>query len=137
MKTTWISLFAFNKFNFGNRPIHQFVLIEIKPLFSIIFFWFHKSDNIQDRYHTHAFNAISIKLFGEYDEHVLLDESTGESIVNNRTQVIKYFPRDSYHAIGKSKRGCLTILFSGPWHKHWKEWIDGKVARYSWSRVKL
>lgn len=134
IKTPWFSFLKLNLFTFGNRPIHQFVLIEIKPLFSIIFFWFHKSDRVQDRFHTHAFNAISFKLFGSYTEYVLVDENTGEFEVFDRTEVIKYFPMDSYHLIGESKRGCLTVLLSGPWKKEWKEWINGKVLKYSWTR---
>lgn len=134
IKTKWFSLLKLNRFNFGNRLIHQFVLFEFKPLFSIIFFWFHKSSNIQDRYHTHAFNAISIKLFGEYTEYVLTDETTGEIEKHQRTQIIKYFPRDSYHAIGESKKGCLTVLIAGPWKREWKEYSDGKVTKYHWSR---
>lgn len=134
IKTKWFSLLKLNRFNFGDRLIHQFVLFEFKPLFSIIFFWFHKSSNVQDRYHTHAFNAISIKLFGEYTEYVLTDETTGQIEKHQRTQIIKYFPRDSYHAIGESKKGCLTILISGPWNREWKEYSDGKVTKYHWSR---
>lgn len=137
IKTTRFSLLTLNKFDFGNRLIHQLVVIEIKSGFSIIFFWFHKSNHVQDRFHTHAFNSLSIKLFGEYEEHVLLDEESGNTEIIHRTQTFKYFPRDSYHAIGKSRRGCLTVLIAGPWQKHWKEWIGGEVKKYSWSREEV
>jgi hypothetical protein len=134
IKTSWFSLLRLNFFNFGDRSIHQFVLIEIKPLFSIVLFWFHKSDKVQDRFHTHAFNAVSFKLFGSYDEHVLESEDPVKVRIEERTSVIKYFPRDSYHAIGKSKNGCLTLLVSGPWKRTWKEWIDGETRVYRWTR---
>jgi hypothetical protein len=134
IKTSWFSLLRLNFFNFGDRSIHQFVLIEIKPLFSIVLFWFHKSDKVQDRFHTHAFNAVSFKLFGSYDEHVLESEDPVKVRIEERTSVIKYFPRDSYHAIGKSKNGCLTLLVSGPWKRTWKEWIYGEVKVYGWNR---
>jgi hypothetical protein len=135
MKGNKLSIFAINSFDFGNRTIYQFVLFEYKPLFSVIFFWFTKSDRVQDRFHTHAFNAISFKLFGRYTEYVLIDEESGAFEKNERTQVIKYFPRNSYHAIGQSKRGCLTLLISGPWKATWKEWINGEVKEYNWNRV--
>ena len=134
MKGKYFSIFTLNKFNFGDRVIYQFVVFECKFLFSLIFFYFVKTEKIQDRYHTHAFNAISFKLFGSYDEHVLLDEKTGENITTKRTQFLKYFPRDSYHLIGRSEKGCLTFLISGPWKPTWKEWIEGEVTYYNWNR---
>ena len=133
MKGGAISLLSYNKFTFGDQVVSQFILFECKWLFSIIFFYFHKSDGAQDRFHTHAFNALSIKLFGRYNEYILLDEETGEYEVKPRENVIQYFPRDSYHKIGNGT-GCMTILFSGPWKKTWKEYIDGKVVHYNWNR---
>jgi hypothetical protein len=133
MKGRVISILAYNRFTFGDQVVSQFVLFECKWLFSIIFFYFHKSDGSQDRFHTHAFNALSIKLFGRYDEYLLLSEETGEYVVRPRVNTLQYFPRDSYHKIGKSN-GCMTILFSGPWNKTWKEYINGKVVNYNWNR---
>ncbi len=138
VKTKLFSLLHFNRFTFGDQVVSQFVLFEFKYLFSIIFFYFHKSDGEQDRYHTHAFNAISFKLFGTYDEYILDNEKTGEYHVENRKDIIKYFPRDRYHKIGKST-GCLTLLFSGPWNKEWKEYCETnkKITYYTFSRKVL
>lgn len=133
MKTRIFSLLRYNKFTFGDQVVSQFVIFECKFLFSLIIFYFHKSDSSQDRFHTHAFNAFSIKLFGEYSEYILDDESTGEFHVEKRTQVFKFFPRNSYHKIGNSK-GCCTFLISGPWNKNWKEYINGNVVTYTWGR---
>ncbi len=133
IKTDWFSLLKYNFFEFGDQKVSQFVIFECKYLFSVIVFYFHKSSKSQDRFHTHAFNAFSIKLFGEYSEYILDDESTGAFHIERRTQIFKYFPRDSYHKIGNSN-GCCTILFSGRWKKEWKEYINGKVVNYSWNR---
>lgn len=133
MKGKVISFLAFNVFNFGDQKVSQFVLFEHKRLFSIIFFYFHKSEGSQDRFHTHAFNAISFKLFGRYTEYILEDEKLGTFHTKERKKIIQYFPRDSYHKIGNSK-GCATILFSGPWKKTWKEYHNGKIKRYTWNR---
>jgi hypothetical protein len=133
IKTTSVSFLKYNKFTFGEQVVSQFVVFEIKWLCSIIIFYFHKSASSQDRFHTHAFNAISVKLFGEYDEHILDDESNGKFHIERRTQVVKYFPRDSYHRIANSN-GCLTMLFSGRWKKEWKEYIDGNIVHYTWGR---
>jgi len=134
MKSNWLSLFKLNKFDFGGRIVHQFVLFECKFLFSLHIFYFTKSGLRQDRFHTHAFNALSIKLYGSYLEYVLLDEKTGEREIVERDNIFKWFPRDSYHSIGESKKGCVTLLISGPWKKYWKEWIDGEVKWYTWNR---
>ncbi len=135
VKTKLFSLFHYNKFTFGDQIVSQFVIFEFKYLISLILFYFHKSDGEQDRYHTHAFNAVSFKFFGTYDEYVLDDEKTGRYHVENRKGIIKYFPRDRYHKIGKST-GCLTLLVSGPWHKEWKEYCetDKKITHYTFGR---
>jgi len=132
-KNNIFSFLKYNKFTFGDQVVSQFVVFECKWLFSIIFFYFHKSKSSQDRYHTHAFNAFSIKFFGEYTEYILLNENNGFFKINRRTQIFKYFPRDSYHKIGNSN-GCLTMLLSGPWNKDWKEYINGTVVHYNWGR---
>ena len=133
MKNSTFSILKYNRFEFGDQIVSQFVVFELKWIGSIIFFYFHKSTKSQDRFHTHAFNALSIKFFGEYDEHILTSEETGEYYTQRRTSIFKWFPSDSYHRIANSK-GCLTMLISGPWKKTWKEYIDGKVIYYTWGR---
>jgi hypothetical protein len=133
MKTRIFSLLRYNKFTFGDQVVSQFIIFECKFLFSLIIFYFHKSESSQDRFHTHAFNAFSIKLFGQYSEYILDDESTGEFRIEERTQTFKYFPRDSYHKIGNSN-GCCTFLITGPWSNKWKEHVNGKIVTYNWGR---
>jgi hypothetical protein len=135
-KSKSLSFLKYNKFIFGEQVVSQFIIFEWKHLFSIIIFYFHKSNGCQDRFHTHAFNAISIKLFGTYEEQIMDSESTGEFHIEKRTSIFKYFPRDSYHRISKSD-GCCTILFSGRWKKTWKEYIDGNVVHYNWNRINI
>lgn len=134
MKNKTFSLLRYNKFEFGDQPVSQFVIFEWKYLFSIIVFYFHKSNGCQDRFHTHAFNAISFKFFGEYTEYILLSESPNDYTSKRRTQFFRYFPRNSYHKIGNSN-GCMTLLLSGRWKKEWKEFTDdGKIVSYTWGR---
>lgn len=136
MKNKVFSLFRYNKFEFGEQPVSQFVIFEWKHFFSIIIFYFHKSNGAQDRYHTHAFNALSFKFFGEYTEYILLSESSHDYITRRRTQFFKFFPRNSYHKIGNSN-GCMTLLLSGRWKKEWKEYVEGQgVVKYTWGRSK-
>jgi hypothetical protein len=133
MKSSAWSFLQYNKFEFGDQKVSQFIIFECKYLFSIIIFYFHRSTLTQDRFHTHAFNAISLKLFGNYTEYILLNEDNGEFGKRRRTSTFQFFPRDSYHMIGNSN-GCLTLLFSGPWKKTWKEYVSGKIIHYSWNR---
>lgn len=134
-KSKSFSLLKYNKFDkFGGQVVHQFILFEWKYLFSIIFFYFEKSDSSQDRFHTHAFDALSIKLFGSYEEHILKNEKTGSFVKEERNSIFKWFPKNHFHRIAKSK-GCLTILLSGPWETKWKEFKDGIITNYKWGRV--
>ena len=105
---------------FGDLIAKQFVLFEHKNLFGIIFFYF--KGNKQDRFHTHAFNALSIKLFGTYREGILTQRTPDKVYVQYKTRdkIFKYFPRDCYHSINQSD-GCMTVLLQGPWKKTWKE----------------
>lgn len=134
MKTKYFSFLKYNVFNFGEQKVSQFIIFECKYLFSIIFFYFYKSNSCQDRFHTHAFNAISIRIFGDYIEEFLLDEVNYkvDSAKRSRSRFL-YIPRDSYHRITKSN-GCLTLLLSGKWKKTWKEYINGEVIIYNWNR---
>ncbi len=136
MKTKIFSFLRFNRFDkFGEQIVSQFVVFECKWLFSIIFFYFHKCSSHQDRFHTHAFNAISIRLWGSYDEHVIKDETTICHEVHPRNTIFKYFPRNRYHRIANSS-GCCTLLLSGPWKRFWKEYYptDRTVKFFTWGR---
>jgi hypothetical protein len=123
----------YNRFAFGDQIVSQFVIFECKKLFSILIFYFHKSNSSQDRFHTHAFNAFSAKIFGEYTEYLLENQITGEFSTRRRKSMFQYFPRDSFHKIGNSN-GCMTVLFSGPWKRYWKEYVNGKIVHYDWGR---
>ncbi len=130
MRLFGCEIFSYKKIIFGDLIANQLVLFEHKKLFGIIIFYFHGEK--QDRFHTHAFNAWSIKLFGTYVEGIL-DPETKEVRYEERKSILKYFPRNSYHSINQSK-GCCTILFQGPWKRYWKEYKDGKEILLGWHR---
>ncbi len=118
---------------FGDLVAKQFVLFEHKKLFGILFFYF--KGNKQDRFHTHAFNAISFKLWGRYTEGIFYPK-TKEIRYEVRNKIIKYFPRDSYHSINQST-GCCTMLIQGPWKETWKEYKDGTETKLTWHRKQI
>lgn len=131
MKTKYFSIFSVNLFKFGEQYVTQFILFECKYLFSIIFFYFHKSDSCQDRYHTHAFNAYSIRIFGDYVEEIFID-GVVNYLKRSRKRIL-YIPRDNFHRITKSN-GCLTLLLAGRWKDSWQELVDGEYITYNWNR---
>jgi hypothetical protein len=124
---------SYKRIVFGDLVARQFVIFEHKRLFGIIVF--HFSGGEQDRFHTHAFNALSIKLFGSYVEGKL-DRRTGAVTYERRASLLKYFPRDSYHSINRSE-GCCTVLIQGPWKKTWLEYKDGVERVLTWHRKEL
>ena len=131
MRTKYFTILSLNKFEFGEQHVTQLILFECKYLFSIIFFYFHKSYLCQDRFHTHAFKAISIRIFGDYVEE-FLNHNVITSDKRSRNRII-FIPRDEFHRITKSN-GCLTLLISGSWKQTWQEYIDNKFVTYSWNR---
>lgn len=132
MKTKYLSFLRYNKFVFGEQVVSQFVLFECKYLFSLIFFYFHKSSSCQDRFHTHAFKSLSIRIFGDYVEEILIDKNVVEKLNRSRKRFL-YIPKDYFHRITRSN-GCLTLLLSGSWDKEWQEYKDGEFKIYTWGR---
>ena len=132
MKTKYFSFLSYNLFEFGDQHVSQFIVFESKYLFSIIFFYFHKSSGCQDRFHTHAFNALSFRVFGNYIEEFIVDNYEIVSKPRDRSRLL-YIPKNSFHRITKSD-GCLTILLSGRWEKTWKEYVNGQLIIYNWNR---
>ena len=132
MRIFGCEIFSYKPIIYGDLVAKQFVLFEHKRLFGIIFFYF--KGKMQDRFHTHAFNAISFKLWGTYMEGIY---TKGQNIrYVHRQNVIKYFPRDSYHSINDSD-GCCTLLIQGPWKKTWKEFKDGTETILTWHRKEI
>lgn len=124
---------SYKRIVFGDLIAKQFVLFEHKRLFGILFFYFFGAK--QDRFHTHAFNSVSLKLWGNYTEGVL-DAETKEIRYVPRTAIFKYFPRGAYHSINDTT-GCCTMLLQGPWKRTWKEFKDGKETTLTWHRKEL
>lgn len=108
------------KIDLGSQSVTEWTLLEYKKWFSLKVFHFHKGEGLQDRFHTHAFNAVSVLLKGNYIEEVI--DTTDNEIVKlprNRSRFL-FIPRDSFHRITKSS-GCITILLTGPWSGDFKE----------------
>lgn len=102
----------------GDQAVTEHTILEWKKLFSIKLFHFHKTSGSQDRFHTHAFNAVSFRIHGNYVEEIVKGGIV-KRFDRNRSRFI-YIPRDEYHRITRSD-GCRTLLITGPWGSEFKE----------------
>lgn len=124
-----MDIFKKQVFEFGEQKVTQFKIFENKKWFSLIIFYFHNSPNkSQDRFHTHAFNALSIRLWGDYEEEFLDKPSS----MRSRKRFL-FIPRDSFHRITRSN-GCCTLLLAGKWKKTWLEFKNGEFTEFSHNR---
>jgi hypothetical protein len=104
--------------NLGDQKVTELTVLEWKRFFSIKLFNFHPTDGKQDRFHTHAFNALSILLSGDYVEEVI-EWRQIVSLKRSRKRFL-FIPANQYHRITKSN-GCRTLLITGPWGKEFRE----------------
>ncbi len=102
----------------GDQLVSELTILEWKRFFSIKLFHFHKTEGSQDRFHTHAFNAVSVLLHGDYTEE-LIEGDTIVRLMRSRNRFL-FIPRDQFHRITRSS-GCRTLLFTGPWGSEFKE----------------
>lgn len=117
----------------GDGYIIAYTIFEHKYLFSIILY--HWKTIRQNRFHSHAFPAVAFLLRGEYKEEVY---RRGEIIQKTVNQWLKprYLPRNYTHRILEAKPKTWTVVFTGPWIKHWYEYFDDtKIwVKYAWGR---
>lgn len=102
----------------GDQLVSELTILEWKRFFSIKLFHFHNSFGKQDRFHTHAFNAVSVLLHGDYIEELI----EGDTIVQRMRSCKRFLfiPKDQFHRITHSN-SCRTILITGPWGSEFKE----------------
>lgn len=104
--------------NLGDQKVTELTVLEWKRFFSIKLFHFHPTDGKQDRFHTHAFNAVSILLSGDYVEEVIESRQI-KSLKRSRKRFL-FILANQYHRITKSN-GCRTLLITGPWGNEFRE----------------
>ncbi len=120
----------------GKGTVTQYILIENKHFFSIIFYKWNTIS--QSRFHSHAFNAVAFLIKGFYWEKIIFDESCTEvDNVINVPLVPRFLPKNYIHSIGYSKPNTITMLISGKWDENWHEYFPDskKWVRYGWGRV--
>lgn len=116
----------------GDQLVTELTVLEWKPLFSIKLFHFHPSSGVQDRFHTHAFKAVSFLLSGNYMEEIIRDGKIIK-LPRNRKRVL-YIPKDEFHRIGHSG-GCKTLLITGPWGDTFRELTQFALHPVFWKET--
>ena len=120
----------------GEGNVQALAVFENKYLFGITVYKWFTIDQI--RFHTHAFNAIAFLIKGWYWEKVIFNDVEMTNFVNIPFWP-RLIPRNYCHAIQHAKPGTMTIVFSGPWQKHWFEYFPDtkKWIKYNWGRKKV
>lgn len=116
----------------GVGDIRRFTIIEIKYLFGIIVNIFNTTD--QDRFHSHAFHALSWMVRGHYFEDVL----ENNAVISKKIERSRFIPKNYIHKITLSTPNAVSVTFEGPWGSTWNEYFDsGRVKTYGWGRKVL
>ena len=111
-----MKILSYGKDGGDKSNVWGFWLVEIKPLFSIVFLCFEEGS--REAFHSHAFNAITWFIKGEVDEH----HKDGK-VVNWKPSILpKYTPRSCFHKVFSKKR-TFAISIRGPWVDTWKEYL--------------
>lgn len=115
----------------GVGNIRRFTIIEVKYLGGIVVNIFNTED--QDRFHSHAFSALSWMVKGHYYEDVVVE---GKRVITKKIEKSRFIPRNYIHKITKSSPNAMSITFEGPWESTWNEYFDnGRIKTYSWGRT--
>jgi hypothetical protein len=117
----------------GVGNIRRFTIFELKYVGGIIINVFNTEN--QDRFHSHAFHALSWMVHGHYFEDVIVDSG---HIVTKKIEKSRFIPRNYIHKITKSSKNAVSVTFEGPWGGTWDEYFDnGRVKTYGWGRKVL
>lgn len=130
----WGKFLHLDRVELGIGPIHRFTIFEFKPIGGVIINVYNTIS--QNRFHTHAFNAVSIMLRGWYEEEI--KHRNGLITRRTRDTDIRYLSRHTFHRIMASSPNAVSVTFCGPWVKTWLEQFDdGRKIRYTWGRIKV
>ena len=110
-----------------DSPVDAYVLIEIKPLFSVMLLRFNPGS--REVYHSHAFNAFTWFLWGNMWE----EQMDGEAYKYRRSLLPKFTPRRLLHSVRSyATSWCFTIR--GPWQDQWIEYDQSEVTTLTHGR---
>lgn len=137
----WFVLWLWVRVVFGAGYLKRLVVFEIKYLCALYVNVWNVIEH--DRYHQHAFPALSIGLRGGYKEEVLLNKGTGldgvpvllTRVDEYRAPWIRWIPRSHNHRMLESTPDAISITLAGPWDRMWTEtFLNGFVRVLTWGR---
>lgn len=114
-----------------NSGVTGFFLIEWKPVFSIVILRFAKGT--REAYHSHAFNAVTLWLWGSVREHHLGDPDDYKIF---GTGDLKLTPRNAFHKIDAIET-TWALSIRGPWADYWQEDRNGQRVTLTHGRKEL
>lgn len=111
-----MKLFSYGKDGGKDSCVWGFWLIELKAWFSIAFLVF--EDGSRDAYHSHAFNCLSLVLWGRLREEHL----DGHAVDYVPSVVPVVTKRTTFHKVTSVGR-TVVLTFRGPWSSTWMEYL--------------
>lgn len=133
--TQWLVIFHWVTIIFGEGYLKRFILFECKYLFGIYLnIW---KTIAHDRFHQHAFPAISIMLCGEYDEERLMEDGSVK-LFTIKAPLVRFISRQNNHRMLEARGRTISITLAGPWDRIWTETLlDGRKRFLTWGRKVL
>ena len=123
------------RFELGSGHVTRYTIIEIRWLVSI---YIHEiSTNCQDRFHTHAFNAIDWTFKGGYLEEQKSGIGKGHPIKVVKIRGVRFIPKLLNHRLLKALPNTHTLLITGRYHHLWTEEGEDWVKLITSHQVEL
>jgi len=122
-------LFPTKEFLLGKGKVIRCSLIEIKWLFSI---YLHKIETIeQDRFHTHAFDALVFIIKGGYEDEIKMGIGPHKPVILKKFKKgnVRWIPQSLNHRLKRAEPGTISLLFTGRYSKIWTEETDEGILR--------
>lgn len=113
-----------------NSGVTGFYLIELKSLFSIVLLKFELQENYE-RFHNHAFNALTLWLKG----HIREDDINGTAHHYFGGEV-KSTPRSKFHRVVPFGT-AWAISVRGPWLNQWQEFRNNAFRTLTHGRKEI
>jgi hypothetical protein len=114
-----------------NSGVTGFFLIECKSLFSVVLLRFNAGT--REAYHEHAFNALTVWLYGAVKEHHW-GKPWSEKVFGSGD--VKYTSRHTFHKI-EALETTWALSFRGPWVDRWQESRNGKRVTLTHGRKEI
>jgi hypothetical protein len=130
-KGNWLRAWEWVRVVFGTGHLDRFVLFEIKYLFAIYYNVWNVIEH--DRFHTHAFPAISFGIKGQYYEQQIKDGIIVKRLY--KAPWFRFISRNNNHRMLNSSKNAISITIAGPWDCMWSEtFLDGTKRILTWGK---